>query len=209
MAAFHALAAREMQSPASAHYERVQAWFSGQLPLDQWQTLAYQGLADFIMRLDQDSNARALEQRLPHMPDAVLETLCPLLEHVRPGHPLQTELGKLLQQALQASDSNRVAALCRAISNIVDERLKQQYVLEVLHSPHALEPEVLQLFLERLVEGKAGQTGFSRILAELMFMPVHRALILQAFRNPERSEALAQAIGEMFGQNFAVPPGTH
>jgi hypothetical protein len=226
MAAFHALAAREMQSPASAHYERVQAWFSGQLPLDQWQTLAYQGLADFIMRLDQDSNARALEQRLPHMPDAVLETLCPLLEHVRPGHPLQTELGKLLQQALQASDSNRVAALCRAISNIVDERLKQQYVLEVLHSPHALEPEVitviatrcdsalmapevLQLFLERLIEGKAGQTGFSRILAELMFMPVHRALILQAFRNPERSEALAQAIGEMFGQNFAVPPGTH
>ena len=223
MAAFHALAAREMKSPASPYYEQAQAWFKGQLPLDQWQSLAYQGLADFIMRLDQDANSQALQQRLPQMPAAVLETLCPLLEHVKPDAELQVALGQLLQYSLTETDSNRVAALCRAISNITDEPLKQQCVLEVLHSPHALEPEVitviatrcdsalmapevLQLFLERLVEGKAGQTGFSRILAELMFMPVHRALILQAFRNPQRSEALAQAIGQMFGQTFDVPP---
>jgi hypothetical protein len=32
-------------------------WFL-RLPLDQWPTLAYQGRADFIMRLDQDRNAR-------------------------------------------------------------------------------------------------------------------------------------------------------
>lgn len=223
MAAFHALAAREMKSPASPYYEQAQAWFKGQLPLDQWQSLAYQGLADFIMRLDQDANAQALHQRLPQMPAAVLETLCPLLEHVKPDAELQVALSQLLQCSLTETDSNRVAALCRAISNITDEPLKQQCVLEVLHSPHALEPEVitviatrcdsalmapevLQLFLERLVEGKAGQTGFSRILAELMFMPVHRALILQAFRNPQRSEALAQAIGQMFGQTFDAPP---
>lgn len=223
MAAFHALAAREMKSPASPYYEQAQAWFKGQLPLDQWQSLAYQGLADFIMRLDQDANAQALHQRLPQMPAAVLETLCPLLEHVKPDAELQVALGQLLQCSLTETDSNRVAALCRAISNITDEPLKQQCVLEVLHSPHALEPEVitviatrcdsalmapevLQLFLERLVEGKAGQTGFSRILAELMFMPVHRALILQAFRNPQRSEALAQAVGQMFGQTFDAPP---
>lgn len=223
MAAFHALAAREMKSPASPYYEQAQAWFKGQLPLDQWQSLAYQGLADFIMRLDQDANSQALQQRLPQMPAAVLETLCPLLEHVKPDAELQVALGQLLQCSLTETDSNRVAALCRAISNITDEPLKQQCVLEVLHSPHALEPEVitviatrcdsalmapevLQLFLERLVEGKAGQTGFSRILAELMFMPVHRALILQTFRNPQRSEALAQAIGQMFGQTFDAPP---
>jgi len=226
MAAFHALAAREMQSPASPHYERTQAWFSAQLPLDAWQTLAYQGLADFIMRLDQDGNAQALRHRLPEMPAAVLETLCPLLEHVKPGPALQAELEQQLQQSLTGTDSNRVAALCRALSNITDEAAKQHLVLDVLATPHALEPEVvtviatrcdsalmapkvLQAFLERLAEGKAGQIGFSRILAELMFMPVHRALILQAFRNPERSECLSQAIGEMFGQSFATSTDTH
>lgn len=222
MAAFHALAAREMKAPASAHYERAQAWFNGQLPLDAWQSLAYQGLADFIVRLDQDDNATALCQRLPEMPAAVLESLCPLLENLQPAGDLQQALLDQLQQALDADNSNRVAALCRALSNIADETAKQRWVLSVLESPHArqpevitviatrcesalLEPKVLSAFLEQLVQGDAGQTGFSRILAELMFMPVHRALILQAFRNPERSEALGQAIGEMFGQSFNTP----
>ncbi len=222
MAAFHALAAREMKAPASAHYERAQAWFKGQLPLDAWQSLAYQGLADFIVRLDQDDNATALCQRLPEMPAAVLESLCPLLENLQPAGDLQQALLDQLQQALDTDNSNRVAAFCRALSNIADETAKQRWVLSVLESPHArqpevitviatrcesalLEPKVLSAFLEQLVQGDAGQTGFSRILAELMFMPVHRALILQAFRNPERSEALGQAIGEMFGQSFSTP----
>lgn len=226
MAAFHAVAAREMQSPASPHFERVQAWFSGQLPLEDWQTLAYQGLADFIIRLDQDNNTKAMAHRLHEMPPAVLETLCPLLEHVRPGPDLQAGLTFLLQQSLTETDSNRVAALCRALSNMSDETAKQRLVLEVLASQHALEPEVITViatrcdsalmapevltaFLEQLAAGKAGQIGFSRILAELMFMPVHRALILQAFRNPERSALLSQAIGDMFGQTFTEQGDIH
>jgi len=222
MAVFHAMAAREMHSPASSHYERAQSWFSGQLPPDEWPTLTYQGVADFIVRLDQDGNAAALHRRLEQMPTAVLETLCPLLEHIQPDPSLQSGLAQRLEQSLADSNPNRVAALCRAISNIPDENTKQRLVQAVLNTPHALEPEVitviatrcdtalmappvLQLFLERLAEGRAGQTGFSRILAELMFMPVYRALILQAFRNPRRSARLTQAIGEMFGQNFAAP----
>lgn len=222
MAAFHAFAAREMKAPASPHYERAQAWFKGQLPLDAWQSLAYQGLADFTARLDQEGNAAALYQRLPAMPAAVLGTLCPLLENTRPAGELQQALLHQLQQALATDDSNRIAALCRALSNIAEETTKQRWVLSVLESPHArqaevitviatrcesalLEPRVLSAFLEQLAQGEAGQTGFSRILAELMFMPVHRALILQAFRNPARSQVLSQAIGEMFGQTFDTP----
>ncbi|MBR9828893.1 MAG: DUF3549 family protein [Oceanospirillales bacterium] len=223
MAAFHALAAREMKAPASPHYERAHAWFNGQLPLDAWQSLAYQGLADVIARLDQDDNERALCQRLADMPAAVLETLCPLLEHTRPSGALQQALHAQLNHALATDNSNRVAALCRALSNMSDESAKQAWVLSVLASVHATQPEVitviatrcetalmapevLSVFLEQLAQGEAGQTGFSRILAELMFMPVHRALILQAFRNPDRSDALSQAIGEMFGQTFDAPP---
>ncbi|MBV0933143.1 DUF3549 family protein [Marinobacterium weihaiense] len=222
MAAFHALAAREMKAPASPHYERAQAWFKGQLGLDEWPSLAYQGLADVIMRLDQEGNEQALCERLPDMPAAVLETLCPLLEHQQPSGRLHQALLELLHPALTEDNGNRVAALCRALSNGPDELAKQQWVSEVLASKHAtqaevitviatrcesalLEPRVLSRFLEQLARGEAGQTGFSRILAELMFMPVHRALLLQAFRNPERSEALSQAIGEMFGQTFEAP----
>lgn len=222
MAAFHALAAREMKTSASAHYERAQAWLHGQLPNDDWPTLAYQGLADLIMRLDQDGNTKALVSKLPEMPAVVLESLCPLLENVQPDSRVVSALLPQLHQALAADDSNRVAALARAMSNIADEPAKQAWVSEVLNSEHALKPEVitviatrcesallepsvLLLFLERLAQGEAGQTGFSRILAELMFMPVHRALMLQAFRNTERSPQLEQAIGEMFGQSFSTP----
>lgn len=222
MAAFHALAAREMKAAASAHYERAQAWMHGQLPVDEWPTLAYQGLADVVMRLDQDGNTDALVNQLGDMPAPVLENLCPLLENVQPSPRLQQALTDLLRQALSTDDSNRVAALARALSNIADEPAKQAWVMEVLNSHHAtraevitviatrcesalLEPRVLQSFLEQLAQGEAGQTGFSRILAELMFMPVHRALILQAFRQNERSPQLEQAIGEMFGQSFTAP----
>ncbi|WP_010325106.1 DUF3549 family protein [Marinobacterium stanieri] len=226
MAAFHALASKEMKTAASSHYERAHAWFHDQLPEDEWPTLAYQGLADISMRLDQDSNAAALARKLPSMPAPVLENLCPLLENVQPAPAVQKELLALLQDALKSDDSNRVAALARALSNITDELAKQAWVAEVLQSPHAakaevitvittrcesalLEPKVLHLFLEQLAQGEAGQAGFSRILAELMFMPVHRALLLQAFRQPERSPALEQAIGEMFGQSFSTPTSQH
>lgn len=219
MAAFHALAAREMKAPASPHYERTQAWFKGQLALHEWPTLAYQGLADFVMRLDLEDNTEALVQRLPEMPAEVMETLCPLLENRQPAGALQQALLAQLEASLATDNSNRVAALCRALSNISDETAKQRWVMAVLNSGHAtkpevitviatrcesalLEPQVLTAFLEQLAQGEAGQTGFSRILAELMFMPVHRALILQAFRNPVRSDALSQSIGEMFGQTF-------
>ena len=195
---------------------------NGQLPVDEWPTLAYQGLADLVMRLDQDGNTDALVKRLGDMPAPVLENLCPLLENVQPSPLLQQALTDLLRQALSSDDSNRVAALARALSNIADEPAKQDWVMEVLNSHHAtraevitviatrcesalLEPRVLQSFLEQLAQGEAGQTGFSRILAELMFMPVHRALILQAFRQNERSPQLEQAIGEMFGQSFTAP----
>ena len=91
-----------------------------------------------------------------------------------------------------------------------------QVLEQVLNSDFALEGEVIaaiatrcshalddtslmHLFLERLANGKAGQAGFSRVLADLMFTPELRLQAFSAFRNPERSEALSAAIGEMFG----------
>lgn len=221
MAMFHALAAQATGDHASAYYESAEAYLRGQLPLERWTDLGLQGLADFIVRLEQSDHSSALARRIAEMPLPALASVATLLEHCTPPLPVRDALAGRLAELLQADlpEPLIVAALVRGLSNCADEAFKQQQVLQVLHSPHALEaevivaiatratstlqsPAVLQPFLERLAEGKAGQAGFSRVLADLMFMPALRALILQAFRNPARSERLSRAIGAMFGQAF-------
>jgi len=177
-----------------------------------------------VVRLEQGNHARAraLAERIGEMPLPALASLATLLEHCTPPQVVAEALAQRLAQLLQATteeESLILAALVRGLSNCADEAFKQQQVLRVLHSEHALEaevivaiatratstlqaPQVLLPFLERLAAGKAGQAGFSRVLADLMFMPAQRALILQAFRNPERSDQLSRAIGAMFGQHF-------
>lgn len=219
MAIFHARAALATGAPASAYYEAAQQYINGSMPLDRWADLALQGLADLVVRLD--DNSPALAARITEMPEPVLASIATLLEHVTPPVAVRDALAERLATALNEGEEKAllVAALIRGLSNVADERFKQQQVLQVLQSEHALEaevivaiatrcssalqaPEVLLPFLERLAQGKAGQAGFSRVLADLMFMPAQRALIMQAFRSPERSEQLSKAIGEMFGQTF-------
>jgi len=221
MAIFHALAAQATGDRASRYFETAQEYFNGELPLERWPDLALQGLADLAVRLDDQANAAVLAQRIPELPLPVLASLSTLLEHAVPPVAVRDALAARLQRLLDTPDTDPllVAALMRGLSNIPDEAFKQRQVLKVLESPHALEaevivaiatrctlalqaPEVLLPFLERLAQGKAGQAGFSRVLADLMFTPALRALIMQAFRNPARSEALSKAVGEMFGQSF-------
>lgn len=222
MAIFHALAAQAMGNAASGYFETAQEYINGQLPPERWTDLALQGLADLVVRLDDSGLGRALATRLAELPPPALASVSTLLEHVVPPVAVRDALAARLDRLLRDSttDPLLVAAVIRGLSNIKDERFKQTQVLKVLESRHALEPEVivaiatrctaalqapevLQPFLERLAEGNAGQAGFSRVLADLMFMPALRALIMQAFRNPSRSDALSKAIGEMFGQSFS------
>ncbi|MBV1787243.1 DUF3549 family protein [Marinobacterium sp. D7] len=224
MAIFHALAAQATGARPSGYFETVQEYVNGELPLERWTDLALQGLADLVVRLDDKRNASALAKRIPEVPLPALASIATLLEHTTPPLAVRNALAARLDRLLATTDTDPllVAALIRGLSNIEDESFKQQQVLNVLQSTHALEPEVivaiasrchlalqdpevLRTFLEQLAAGKAGQAGFSRVLADLMFMPALRALIMQAFRNPARSELLSKAIGEMFGQSF----GTH
>ena len=59
---------------------------------------------------------------------------------------------------------------------------------------------ICELYLEQLAQNNAGQAGFSQLLADLLFIPGMREPVMQALRNPKRSETLAKAVGEMFGQ---------
>lgn len=228
MAVFHALAARTLAQPGSSYYANVRDYLHGRQPLDSWQTLGLQGLADYVMRLDEEGNEAQLARLLPSLPEAPLQTVARLLEHAQPGHQLLSALDARLSGLLNDPHTppELIAALVRAISNAPSESEKQRLIGQVLHSTHAQEAEVivaiatrclsvlqvpalLQQFLEQLAQGKTGQAGFSRLLSDLMFMPAQRALILQAFRHPQRSPALTQAIGEMFGSAFSAECQTH
>ncbi|MEH6576615.1 MAG: DUF3549 family protein [Amphritea sp.] len=219
MAAFHATATLTTAQPASLYYEHAQQYFSGQHAIDQWESVGYQGIADFVIRHQQGNNEALLTRIIPSLPDLPLEAVCTSVEHIQPGAELTDAIANRLQQAIGASTAtpNHIGALVRAISQGPDEQQKVALLTAVLESDYGIEPEViaaiasrcwatlqhpelLKPFLETLAINKAGQASFNRIMADLMFIPTLRALSLQIFRNPERSNALGKAIGGMFGE---------
>ncbi|SIS79970.1 DUF3549 family protein [Neptunomonas antarctica] len=220
MAMFHAKSATIIAQPPSQFYTGAKAYFSGDLGWENWATLGYQGIADLVARLDSDNNSAYLLNAIPQLPAEPLSALCTCLEHVQPDHRIAQALQQRLAQSLtQANSTNLIAVLLRGLSNIHNETFKKELIQQTLLSDYADKaevltaiatrcnqslqyPELLSLYLEKLAVSEAGQTGFSRILADLMFIPVMRVLILQAFRNPERSDALTHAIGQMFGASF-------
>lgn len=221
MAVFHAHATLAIGLPASQYYEHAQQYFAGQLGFDQWHALGYQGIADLVVRHESGRNGAILADAVAQLPDQPYEVLCTCVENIEPDHTLFTALAKRLSTALgnENTGANSIAAQIRGISNGRDEAQKRDLLLAVLATAHATNaevlaaiatrcsnslryPELLKPYLEALASSEAGQVGFSRILADLMFMPDLRALILQQFRSPERSEALSRAIGEMFGNSL-------
>lgn len=222
MAMFHALASRAMKRTPSQGCADAAAYLKGERDTSDWQELALQGIADALLVLKDDHHA-ALAKRIAEMPDAPLATLCTQLEHIQPA----TDICAVLEQRIKplltdSSASLQLAALLRGISNSADMELKNGIIDTLLTTAHSQEAEIavviatrftdqlrspqrLHPFLEQLATSKAGQAGFSRLVAELMFMPDLRALIMVAFRSPNRSEALSAAIGQMFGDHFTAP----
>jgi hypothetical protein len=224
MAMFHAIAADITNMPNSQFYQGAVEYYSGQKGWEQWSELGYQGIADLVTKAsNNDQTQTLLAKAIPHLPAEPLSALCTCLEHIEPSFTLATALKARIEVEIGTSTaSNIVAALLRGLSNTHSEEIKKSTLLAVLNSEIANKAEVLaaiatrchqvlqhtevlSLYLEKLATSEAGQTGFSRILADLMFMPVMRALILQSFRNPNRSDALSSAIGKMFGNSFDTP----
>ena len=221
MAIFHALAAREAGESASSHYESVQAYLQASDLGDQWQHLALQGLADFVVRLDQADNEASLSEKLDKIPQGLETHILGLLEHAHYTEVLRAKLLELLDAALKDANCEaiRVALLIRALSpsalnpsitSLLGKLLtlptgENAEVLSALATRcenWLMEPALLHQFLEKLARGEAGQLGFSRILVDLMFLPVHRVLILRSLRQPEVSAELKAATEAMFGGAF-------
>ncbi|WP_432470635.1 DUF3549 family protein [Amphritea sp. HPY] len=222
MAAFHATATLTTGQPASSFYQPAVSYFSGKTDINDWPGIGFQGIADFVIRHQQNDHETQLANIFSQLPDTPLEATCTFIEHIKPNKELSSVIVQRLRTAVtnQNSSANQVGALVRAISQGFDERQKVDVLNDVLNSPFGTDPEViaalasrcwsalqhpelLRTFLETLALNKAGQACFNRVMADLMFIPTLRALSLQQFRSPERSEALSKAIGGMFGSDFS------
>jgi hypothetical protein len=219
MAVFHALTAKETQSPKSQFYPLCQSYFTGKRQWSDWQDLGLQGIAEIAVNIE--DNTADLQSNFSSYQSAPLIALCCALEHSKVDHKLAALISAKLADNLaqDTPDIGLCCALLRAQHGSHDEALKLSDITNVLNSGISnnaevlttiavkmcdllTQPILLQLFLEKLAAGDAGQQGFSRILADLMFNEKLRIAILQAFRNPERSTLLSQAIGNMFGAKF-------
>lgn len=220
MAVFHARAALDNGESCSAYYEPVQQFLSDPSQSTGWENLSLQGLADFVVRLSNESNEEQLSRVVTQLPDGLNAQLFALLEHAQPTDTLALPLMSLLNDEISdQGDPIKVSLLIRALSNTQNNQHVNRAIEQVLDSDLAssaellaaiatrcenalLEPSLLKGFLEALAVCDAGQDAFSRILADLMYLPVHRVLTVQVLRSSSISDALKTATDQMFGTHF-------
>ncbi len=216
LAAFHANALQTLKLPPSRYYGHARDYLSGAPGYEQWAFLGLQGLADVVARWDQEDNASLLSKAIPQLPSEPLIALCQLLENRALQGEVAAALHELLERRLHDPESsgNEIAALVRSLGATELGDFRQRAYEAVLASDRgdqldvlvaisgrgweALQDAGLRLkFLERLAECEAGESVFSQVLGDLLFIPGMRPMLLESFRSSERSEKLVQAIGRM------------
>jgi len=171
------------------------------------------------------SNTQTLAQAIPHLPTTPFAALCSCLENSKLDKTLTQAIAERTHKALKDENAVEIAAGIRGLSHSTDRNTVIATVKSVLDNPVGRNVEVLAAiagrawetledselrfsFLENLALCDAGQRAFDSIMADLLFLPGLRQLIKEDFRNPERSEQLATAIGAFYS-SVQKPSDTH
>lgn len=214
MAYFHALALKQLQQPSTDYYQRVQQYLSGDGGFENWQSLGVQGLAEFVVRLDEAQNAAHFARALQRVPLIVRNTLFGFLENQNPSASLSQVIFTLFEQdRTQERQVDDLAAFVRALSHSTDLALRQRFLHEMLQHPLALEVELLaaiesrcwqdlhgkalHLFLENLAANSQGQVVFNTLAVDLLAMPGIRGQFLQLLTSPACSTTLKSSFNAL------------
>lgn len=218
MAMFHAKAALRLGQPASRYYQYARDYLTGKQGYEQWAFVGMQGLADVVARLKQEGNEELLKQAIPQLPVQPFGQLCRFLEHEEISSDLAAGLikraGKRDKTTVNRED---LVAIIRALAGCTDSDLRQNLIRQVLTGPYGNDIEILaaisgrcwedirnkeicRLFLECLAINSHHQNGFTHLLMDLLAIPGMREAVMQGLRDPNRSEELAQAMGQFFKQ---------
>lgn len=207
---FNARLKVDLDLPASAYYEHAQSYLAGELGWENWTSIALQGLADVVARLDREDNSQRLAHALEHLNDQLWVHLAQLLEHQsldqKMCHKLCQLHAKWLNERPQLS-----YLLLRAMASSPQTALRQKALkaqLEISSDPQLfvaiagrlwsdLEDEQLnRLFFNQLAKVK-DQMLFNQLFADLVAIPSLRNQVLSRLRDPQRSNELAEAIGQL------------
>lgn len=214
IAIFNAKAKLALGQPASRFHDQAEEYFTGQREMDNWEDVGLQGIADFTVRLEKQDNAGALAKHIASFPDIPFSALCRCLENEAIDHKLTAVIceraGKLI--ADPEADRLTLAAAIRGVGHSQAKGLRDGLIRSVLESSHSEDIEILTViaaraweslenpgllkpYLEKLASCSAGDQAFIKIVRDLIFVPGLRTLIIAQFRDPDRSEALSNAIG--------------
>jgi hypothetical protein len=218
MAAFNAHATSELGLEASQYYPDARAYFTGKSAKDSWDQLGMQGVADVAVRDANSEQTPGLAANLKSLPAQPFHVLCTFLENASPSAALAEQLQQLLADQLTQTqpDTSMVCGCLRAASHSEDSTLVDEMVELTLDHPCSRNIEVLaviagrcwqslqhsniaQLYVEQLAHNDAGYPAFSQLLADLVFLPGMREPVMQALRNPQRSDTLSEHVGTLFG----------
>ncbi|SDO07881.1 DUF3549 family protein [Vreelandella arcis] len=199
-AMLNARATYDLALPASQHFESVNAYLRNPKALD-WQQLGLQGVADTVVRLDDDVADR-LSTQFSALPTDVVQAFCYCLEHQALPEGLVKALRDRGEHAKATGDLETLCACVRAMGAtetptvgdwysqlLRDETTCGPDVLAAMAGRgwlHLEDGERLPLFLSRLADDE--RTDFIAVVRDLALIPRLRLPILMALRDaPEES----------------------
>ncbi len=219
MAVFHAKVAQALKAAPSQYYEHAIQYFKGENGFDQWKFVGLQGIADISSRLESKENENTLSKAISELPAEPYSILCSCLENEIINRPLADAIIQRIDESIKNEevDIGQVAMGIRAISCSSGKEKQRETYHKILNAPLGLEPEILasisgkawealeepnllNKYLERLAQ--AGQGCFNPLLADLLYIPCMRLLIMQSLRSPQCSNTLTSAVGAMFGKKL-------
>ncbi|TPH13844.1 DUF3549 family protein [Litorilituus lipolyticus] len=207
----------ELKQNASEYFSPFLQYISTESNWQEWQNVGVQGITDFVARINQDNHSKLLIKALPSLPEEVLLPICGALENENLTIDLIGALIAQLTTSLQSSNSNSQVSqyLLRSLSGN-SEHVKVRAFIKGLLQQDAVaaellitlsgrcwmslsEPDVLMAFFEHLVITK-DIALFNSIFKDLVAIPAIRPVVFQCMRADNRSQGLAQAIGNLFNQ---------
>lgn len=219
LADFNAISRAHLSLPPSSHYEQVTSHIASPHS-SHWQTIAIQGIADFAARLEKDNHAQLLSEQFEALDDQVKYPLLISLEHhetdIKVAETIQAWLTRHPQNALhwqhglrglsQSKSTGLVKSLVETCLNS-DDLCADAGLLMIIAGrqwQHLTDQSLLMRFLERVAQADAdpqSQTEgqlFAGVYTDLVQIPALRSNVLGVLRQPDKPDAVTQAIGKLF-----------
>ncbi|MBU2923923.1 DUF3549 family protein [Colwellia sp. 4_MG-2023] len=212
----------ELKQTPSEYLSPFLTYLSGESGWDNWQVVGVQGITDFAVRINEKENSEKLINALPHLPTEVLFPLCGALENESLPAALLNTLISLLEKNIALMKENNenndnllqtqqhllrsLASNCHHIhvEQFINMLLAQDKIAaELLITLSGrcwtvlADAKMLITYFEHLIACE-DQALFNSIFKDLVAIPSIRPIVFECMRSPNRSNALSQAIGQLF-----------